>query len=93
MNRNELKNHSLENLSAWVVDCIESDASADEIYDTIVETIRQQNLYHKSCFNNGERLIKKFPASDQISNVTSMHNFQQVVSQFWEDKDITGEDC
>ena len=36
-NRIDLKSHSLENLSAWVVDCIESDATADEIYATILK--------------------------------------------------------
>ena len=34
------KSYSLENLEMWVNDAIESDCDSDEIYNTILETVR-----------------------------------------------------
>lgn len=89
-NRIDLKSHSLENLSAWVVDCIESDATAEEIYATILETVQQQNIFHRACLNNTEQLLRKLPNTPPTDDIVA---FQKHMTQFWEDTDITGSDC
>ena len=87
----EYKNYSLENLREWINDSLESEATVDEIYLTIVNTVKERNKYHKSCLNAGEELLRKLnvatpPHPSRIGNV-------KAIQQFWEDEDITGEDC
>jgi len=86
----EYKNYSLENLREWINDSLESEATVDEIYLTIVNTIKERNRYHKSCVNTGEELLRKLniatpPQHPRIGNV-------KAIQQFWEDEDITGQE-
>ena len=36
----DFKSYSLRNLNEWVTDALDSDATTDEIYDTIVSAIK-----------------------------------------------------
>lgn len=86
----EYKNYSLENLREWINDSLESEATVDEIYLTIVNTVKERNRYHKSCVNTGEELLRKLnvatpPQHPRIGNV-------KAIQQFWEDEDITGQE-
>ena len=86
----EYKNYSLENLREWINDSLESEATVVEIYLTIINTVKERNRYHKSCVNTGEELLRKLnvatpPQHPRIGNVKE-------IQQFWEDKDITGEE-
>ena len=39
----DYKSYSLRNLSEWIEDALQSDATVDEIHLTIVNTIKQRN--------------------------------------------------
>lgn len=89
--KSQYKNYSLENLSEWINDALESEATVDEIYSTIVETIKERNQYHQACVNAGEQLLRKLnvatPPHSRSENVTDIKGY----NRFWHDKDITGE--
>ena len=55
----DYKSYSLRNLSEWIEDALQSDATVDEIYLTIVNSIKQRNRYHQACLNTGEELLRK----------------------------------
>ena len=87
----DFKSYSLRNLSVWISDVLDSDATPEEIHTTIVTAIKERNQYHRACLNAGEALLRKFhvaiPPHRSDSNVNNPE-FQK----FWEDKDITGSD-
>ena len=86
----DFKSYSLRNLNEWIHDALDSDATTDEIYNTIVSAIKERNQYHSACLNAGEALLRKFHV------VTPPHKHEgmdQAFQKFWEDKDITGEGC
>ena len=63
------KSYSLENLEMWVNDAIESDCNSDEIYNTILETVRNNMRYHKACFNTSVRLYSKLNGNPEDVNL------------------------
>jgi len=86
--KSDYKSYSLRNLNEWVNDALDSDATTDEIYNTIVSAIKERNQYHSACLNAGEALLRKFHV------VTPPHKYESIdpaFQKFWEDKDITGE--
>ena len=93
----DYKSYSLRNLSEWIEDALQSDATVDEIYLTIVNSIKQKNRYYQACLNTGEELLRKLhvvtpphrPTHPKFDTISEVKEFQK----FWEEKDITGEGC
>ena len=44
-------------LEEWIEDALNSDATPQEIYDTIVHTIQRSANYHRSCLNHSAKLL------------------------------------
>ena len=49
--------YSLENLKDWVNDAIESECTPKEIYDSIIDTVKNSRKYHKACYDDGTKLL------------------------------------
>jgi len=49
--------YSLENLKDWVNDAIESECTPKEIYDSIIDTVKNSRKYHKACYDDSVRLL------------------------------------
>ena len=49
--------YSLENLKDWVNDAIESECTPKEIYDSIIDTVKENRKYHKVCYDDGTKLL------------------------------------
>ena len=92
----DYKSYSLRNLSEWIEDALQSDATVDEIHLTIVNTIKQRNRLLKACLNTGEELLRKLhvvtpphrPTHPKFDTNTDTKDYQK----FWEEKDISGSD-
>ena len=92
----DYKSYSLRNLAEWIEDALQSEATVDEIHLTIVNTIKQRNMYYQAQINTGEEV------SRQLHVVTPPHRpthpkFDTVAEenanqQLWEDKSITGDE-
>jgi len=54
MNDND---YTLENLSAWVDEALSSGYTPNEVYDTIIETVKKNMKYHKACYDDSVRLL------------------------------------
>ena len=49
--------YTLENLSAWVDEALSSGYTPNEVYDTIIETVKKNMKYHKACYDDSVRLL------------------------------------
>ena len=51
------KEDSLGHLEAWLNDALHSDSTSKEVYDTIVNTIKDEIEYHKRCLKRSQDLL------------------------------------
>ena len=51
------KDDSLGHLEAWLNDALHSDSTSKEVYDTIVNTIKDEIEYHKRCLKRSQDLL------------------------------------
>ena len=87
------KNYSLEHLSEWIEDALASEATPEEIYTTILNTIRKRNEYHQSCLNAGESLLRKMNVAMPPHRPNNIRTgLERDVQKFWEEEDISGSD-
>ncbi len=51
------KENSLGHLEAWLNDALHSDATSKDVYDSIVNTIKEEIEYHKRCLKRSQDLL------------------------------------
>ena len=51
------KANSLGHLDAWLNDALHSDATSKDVYDSIVNTIKDEIEYHKRCLKRSQDLL------------------------------------
>ena len=51
------KENSLGHLEAWLNDALHSDATSKDVYDSIVNTIKDEIDYHKRCLKRSQDLL------------------------------------
>ena len=81
------KNYSLAELEVWVSDAMESGATSDEIYDTIVSVVKKTIKYHKACYRDGKdlfELLSNRPYPDTVTD-DSVAETREQLSMMWED--------
>ena len=54
---NAYKNESLGHLEAWITDALNSTASSKEVYDIIVNTVKEEIEYHERCLKRSQDLL------------------------------------
>ena len=59
MNKSELeyKNYSLSSLNDWISDALNSEATPEEIYATIVNCVERDLEYHDACSKQAKQLL------------------------------------
>jgi len=53
----DFKNYSLSHLKDSLKDAMCSEATPEEVYLTIVNSIRQESMYHEACLNSADKLL------------------------------------
>ena len=51
------KENSLGHLEAWLNDALHSDSTSKEVYDTIVDTVKDEIEYHQRCLKRSQGLL------------------------------------
>ena len=51
------KSYSLSNLEEWVQDAVNADTTPQEVYDSIVDTVKKNMKYHKACYDSSVKLL------------------------------------
>lgn len=80
------KNYSLKNLEEWLHDSLNSEATVDEIYNTIVKVIKNHHDYHQSCAKLSKDLLNKFYIFNYSDSFVDP--YKPDLTQFWSDPDI-----
>ncbi len=57
MSEDLYKSYSLSNLEEWMTDVLDSDSSAEEIYESITDTVKKNMKFHKACYDSSVRLL------------------------------------
>ena len=57
MSEDLYKSYSLSNLEEWMTDVVDSDASPEEIYESIVDTVKKNMKFHKACYDSSVKLL------------------------------------
>ena len=53
----ESKSYSLTNLEEWVQDAVNADTTPQEVYDSIIDTVKKNMRYHKACYDSSVKLL------------------------------------
>ncbi len=53
----EQKVYSLQQLEEWMQDAMESEATPEEVYATIIHAVEKSAIYHRACLNHSSRLL------------------------------------
>lgn len=54
----EHEDYSLNMLSDWVKESLESPHTPQQVYETIVRTVREKRDYHETCYNHSRKLLE-----------------------------------
>ena len=68
------KSYSLGMLEEWIEDALNSDATPQEIYDTIVHTIQRSANYHRACLNHSAKLLSLLEDNVVVSDNANADN-------------------
>jgi len=63
----ESKSYSLINLEEWVQDAVNADTTPQEVYDSIVDTVKKNMRYHKACYDSSVKLLGLLRGNKNIS--------------------------
>ena len=82
------KNYSLAELEVWISDSMESGATPEEIYDTIVSVVKKNVRFHKACYRDGKELFELLsnrPYLDVVTDDTVAETREQL-TMMWDDE-------
>lgn len=71
----DYKNYSLQNLSDWVHDALNSEATPQEIYDCITGVIQENVDHHKQSLQNAEKLLSLVKGNSYDNFSTSVPDY------------------
>ena len=82
------KNYSLAELEVWISDSMESGATPEEIYDTIVSVVKKNVRFHKACYRDGKELFELLSNRPYLDTVTddSVAETREQLSMMWDDE-------
>ena len=63
----ESKSYSLTNLEEWIQDAVNADTTPQEVYDSIVDTVKKNMKYHKACYDSSVKLLSLLRGKKNIS--------------------------
>lgn len=55
---NEHEDYSLNMLSDWVKESLESSHTPQQVYETIVRAVREKRDYHETCYKHSKKLLE-----------------------------------
>ena len=67
----DYKNYSLEKLSEFLQDALQTEAKPTEIYETIVKTLKKEIQYHDVCKRQAEDVLDLIGGHRDLSFMTS----------------------
>ena len=92
----EYKAYSIKNIQEWLSDAMESGCTPNEIYSSMVDTVKKNMRYHKACFSTSVKLYSKLKGSttpnvEVFDGNDTSDRARTEWSKFWEG-DLAGEE-
>ena len=53
----EYKAYSIKNVEEWLSDAMESGCTPNEIYSSMIDTVKKNMRYHKACYDDSIKLL------------------------------------
>ncbi len=92
---NDYRPYPLQELDMSIRNTMESECTPQEIYDTVINGIKQSMRYHKACYDDSVRLLALFRANSnpniQVHYTGSDNNSTYTEKDYWEGK-LEGKD-
>jgi hypothetical protein len=85
------KDYSLAELEVWICDAMESGATPEEIYETIINVVNKNIKFHKACYRDGKELFELLsnrPYLDIVTDETVAETREQLNLRWNEDPPI-----
>ena len=83
------KAYSLQEVETWVRESLEADCTPKEIYDSIVDTVKNNMKYHRACYRDSVRLLSllrgskhEFEVHETIGGTVSIECPEGLSSEF-----------
>ena len=67
------KDDSLGHLEAWLNDALHSDATSKDVYDSIVNTIKDEIEYHQRCLKRSQDLLIMVKGKSALLDIDKIH--------------------
>ena len=75
------KAYSLQELEVWVREAVEADCTPKEIYDSIINTVKNNLKYHRACYRDSVKLLSLLRGKNQLE-IHEGHKSEE--SLYWE---------
>ena len=83
--RTDYRPYPLEELDMTIRNIMESECTPQEIYDTVILSIKQSMRYHKACYDDSVRLLALFKGNTNSKlKVHSKNDYTE--SDYWDGK-------
>ena len=87
---NNYKAYSLQEVETWVRESLEADCTPQEIYDSVIETVKNNMKYHRACYRDSVRLLSLLRGNkNQFDIHETVDTFTE--SDYWEGR-LEGEE-
>ena len=67
------KQNSLGHLEAWLNDALHSDATSKDVYDSIINTIKDEIEYHERCLKRSQDLLIMVKGKSALLDIDEIH--------------------
>ena len=67
------KENSLGLLEAWLNDALHSDATSKDVYDSIINTIKDEIEYHERCLKRSQDLLIMVKGKSALLDIDEIH--------------------
>ena len=64
----EHEDYSLNMLSDWVKESLESPHTPQQVYETIVRTVRERRDYHETCYKHSKKLLELLKGESTLTS-------------------------
>ena len=68
------KAYSLQELEVWVREAVEADCTPKEIYDSIINTVKNNMKYHRACYRDSVKLLSLLRGSKHEFEIIENNN-------------------
>lgn len=91
------KAYSLQELEVWVREAVEADCTPQEIYASIVETVKNNMKYHRACYRDSVKLLSLLRGKGELEIIESGEDWRRIEdpsytqTDYWEGR-LEGKD-